>query len=359
MLNLSNLFDIGRKLCSIYSYSNKTGTVKYPIRYILELTYNCNLSCPFCYIKNGRKKDELSIKEWFDIIDQIPYFSLITFCAGEVLLKDGFLDIYKKSSEKYRKVSVISNGLKLNEEIIDAFIKYKLLLLSVSFDGFGKKHDEIRNCSGLWDKVHNNIDLFNQKRGNKKYPMLEIKSCVLENNLDDLPKLYKEAMKLNCQFYTLTFIREQALRQNSYLFDEFSEEFYKNVYPIKKYFDLEHFKEIYKELESLSKKSKTILRYAPRFNAVGDIDKIDKFFNSYDKPIVDLYKSCNIPMSSIYITPTGDVYPCLSYKVASLKEMKLKDAINTVKFKCFRKNLYHSKIFNSCQMCCDAIPKNQ
>ena len=64
-------------------------------------------------------------------------------------------------------------------------------------------------------------------------------------------------------------------------------------------------------------------------------------------------------MTSIYITPQGDIYPCLSLKVANLKDMKLKDAINTVKFKCFRKNLHCAKVFNACQMCCDAIPKIQ
>ena len=63
-------------------------------------------------------------------------------------------------------------------------------------------------------------------------------------------------------------------------------------------------------------------------------------------------------MTSIYITPKGDVYPCLSLKIASLKEVSLKEAINTVKFKCFRKNLYNSKVFNACQMCCDGLPKN-
>ena len=125
------------------------------------------------------------------------------------------------------------------------------------------------------------------------------------------------------------------------------------------YFDLEHFLEIYKELESISKSAKTTLRYAPRFNAVGDSKKIEAFFKSGNKPVTNLYKPCEIPMTSLYITPEGDIYPCLSYKVASLKDMKLKEAINSQKFRCFRKNLYASKVFNSCQMCCDLIPKNQ
>lgn len=357
-MDYSFLFDYVRNLYALYSYSKGTGKIKMPMRYILELTYNCNLKCPFCYIKGPRNIEELSVDEWINIIRQIPPFTLISMVAGEVLLKKGFEQIYAEASKNFRKVSLITNGLLLSEDIINLFIQHKLLLLSVSLDGYGKKHDEIRNHPGLFDKVIDNISLFNIKRHGKKSPMLDIKTCVLETNLDDIPLLYKEAMKMNAQFFSLNFIRKQPLRQNSVLWAEFSEEFYLKKYPIELYFDMEHFKEVYKELESLSKKSKTVLRYAPRFNPSGDIDKIEKFFNIADTDVKDIYNPCKIPMTSIYITPKGEIYPCLSYKVASLKDMKLKDAINTEAFKCFRKKLDDSKVFNACQMCCDGIVKN-
>ncbi len=358
-MDLSFLFDYIRNLYAQYAFSQKTGIVKMPMRYILELTYNCNLKCPFCYINEPRQKQELTTQQWYDIINQIPPFSMISLVAGEVILKKDFTQIYEKASEKFRKVTLISNGLALKEDIIDSLIKNNLLLLSVSLDGYETNHDKNRNFNGLWDIVINNLEIFNNKRGTRKNPMLDIKTCILKNNLDDLPKLYKEAIRLNAQFFSLTFIRSQNLRQNSKLWDTFSEEFYKETYPIECYFDIEHFKEIYKELESISKTTKTVLRYAPRFNPRGDIDKIEKFFTPNNKPINEIYHPCNIPMTSIYITPEGYIYPCLSYKVADLKEMKLKDAINTPKFRCFRKNLHASKIFTSCQMCCDSIPKNQ
>lgn len=357
-MDLSVFFDYIRKAYALYAFNTKSGTVKMPMRYILELTYKCNLNCPFCYIKGERVVDELTTQQWLDIINQIPSFRLISFVAGEVLLKEDFDLIFKAASQKHRKVSLVTNGLLLDDKFSDLFIKNNLMLLSVSLDAVGQKHDLIRNHKGLYDKVISNLKTFNSKRKKHKYPMLDIKTCILENNLDDIVPLYKQAMELNAQFFSLTFIRKQTLRQNSVLFENFSKEFYVDKYPIETYFDLTHFKEVYKELESLSSKSKTILRFAPRFNPRGDINKIEKFFNAKDTAVTKLYKKCTIPMTSIYITPKGDIYPCLSYKVASLKNMTLKEAINTQKFRCFRKNLYCANVFNACQMCCDAIPKN-
>lgn len=357
-LDLSDLFDLIRKAYAYYAFCPTSGKIKMPLRYILELTYRCNLNCPFCYIKGERCIEELSTQQWIDIIKQIPPFRFISFVAGEVLLKEDFETIFKAAASSFRKVSLISNGLLLTPQMSDFLIKNNLFLLSVSLDAIGANHDMIRKHKGLFDKVIFNLEYFDSVRNKHKLPMLDIKTCVLDNNLDDIVPLYKQAMKLNAQFFSLTFIRKQPLRQNSFLYETFSEDFYLNKYPIERYFDMEHFKEIYKELESLSLKSKTIVRYAPRFKPVGDIHRIEKFFSSENREVTELYKNCLIPMTSIYINPNGDIYPCLSYKVASLKNMTLKEAINTTKFKCFRKNLYCSKVFNACQMCCDAIPKN-
>ena len=75
-MDLSNLFDYIRHTYAQYAFNVKTGEIKMPMRYILELTYNCNLKCPFCYIDEPRQKEELTTQQWFDIIDQLPPFAL-------------------------------------------------------------------------------------------------------------------------------------------------------------------------------------------------------------------------------------------------------------------------------------------
>lgn len=340
------------------SYNNKLGRALIPLRYFFELTYLCNLNCPYCYVGKERKKDELTTQEWFDVIDQIPFYSFVTIVGGEPLLRKDFIPILEYTAKKtFGKLNVVTNGTLINDEIIDAFIKTKMMLLSVSLDGYGENHDKNRGKEDAFDKIISNLDVLNTKKDKSGKPMIDIKTIVLENNFDDLPKLYKLCDDMDFDFLSISFLRNNNLKQNSILRETFGEEvneFYLQKYPIKLYFDMEHFKEVYRELEELSKKSKVKIRFAPKFGSKYIIKEIEKFFNyGADKPIQEIYEPCLYPFSNMMINPQGDVYPCLSLKIGNVREKSLQEVFNEPKYCCFRKNLKASKVFEACQMCCE------
>ncbi len=356
----SVLFDTLRKTYSLLSEKNPFNYMFPPIRYFLELTYRCNLHCPFCFINKDRTKNEMTTQEWFHIIDQIPFYSFISILAGEVMLRKDFMEILEYACKKsFGKVSIITNGLLLDENKIRKFMDLNMLLLSVSIDGYGSNHDKIRRKEGLHDNINKNLLLLKElkQKNHKKRPLLDIKTVILEDNLDDLPLIYKEAADYNADFYSLSFKRNNFLRQNSELEDTFCEKFYKEEYPLTMYFDKKHFTEIYKELESISKNVKTKLRWAPKFNPTGDIERILKYFSLGNADVRNIYHSCNIPFSTIFITPEGDIYPCLSYKLGNVRNKNIQKELNSNKYKEFRQQIKKHKIYNACQLCCDAYPK--
>ncbi len=354
--NLSALFDWGRNLYSLPSYCSNSGKAFIPLRYFFELTYRCNLQCPYCYVGNSRNKEELTTDEWYHIIDQIPWYSFVTLVGGEPLIRKDFVDILMKTAQKtHGKLNVVSNGILINDDIIDAFIKSKMMLLSVSLDGYGKNHDKNRAKDGIFDIIMNNFEKMNSR---SKRPMIDIKTIVLENNLDDLVKLYKMCDEMKFNFLSISFLRNNNLKQNSVLFDSFVPEFNKN-YPIQKYFDMEHFKAVYREIEDLSKKSKVQVRFSPKFEYCEDpLVKIEKFFNTpAETPVNEIYKPCRYPYSNMMINPCGDIYPCLSQRIGNVKNISLKEAFNLPHYRCFRKNLKAAKVFGACQMCCELSVK--
>ena len=356
-MNYSFLFDLARDFYTSLSYNDKLGRAKIPFRYFLELTYRCNLQCPYCYVGSDRNKNELSTDEWKKVIDQIPFYGITTLVGGEPLLRKDFIDIFAYASKKMlNKIHVVSNGILINDEIIDAFIKYKLLLLSVSLDGYGENHDKNRGKDGIFDKIVSNLENLKTKKPNQ---MVDIKTIVLENNLDDLVKLYKLCDKMNFQFLSVSFLRNNNWKQNSVLQESFIPEF-NNNYPIKKYFDIEHFKEVYKEIECLNGKTK--LRFSPKFEySKNPLETIEKFFNIDENTQINkIYEPCTFPYNNMFITPEGFVYPCLSQKIGNVKEKSLKELFNAPQYCCFRKNLKASGgVFGACQMCCELKLKEQ
>lgn len=352
-MNYSGLFDLIRWGYTRLSYNDRYGRALIPLRYFLELTYRCNLNCPYCYIGDERNKQELTSDEWKDVIKQIPIYGIITLVGGEPLLRKDFDEILEYSCKKViRKVHVVSNGILLNNERIKTFKKAHPILLSVSLDGYGENHDKNRGKDGIFDTIISNLQ--NLKLQAPKQ-MIDIKTIVLENNLDDLVKLYKMCTKENFNFLSISFLRNNHWKQNSILQESFIPEFNEN-YPIKQYFNIEHFKEIYKELESLSTKSNVKIRFAPKFEYMKNpLKSIEEFFNTpEDKPINEIYQPCLYPYSDMMINPEGFVYPCLSLKIGNVKDKTIKELYNDSKYCCFRKNLKASGgVFGACQLCCE------
>jgi MoaA/NifB/PqqE/SkfB family radical SAM enzyme len=360
-MNYSKIFDNIRNFYSYFNYFSKYGKAILPLRYFFELTHKCNLSCPYCYVEKSEIKEELSTLEWKNIIKQIPFYSFITLVGGEVLIRPDFSEILFECCKKtLSKVNVVTNGILMNEKIIDDFIKSKMLLVSVSLDGWGENHDKNRNKTGIFEKISENLLILNKKRKNKRL-MVDIKTIVLKDNLEDLLKLYEYCTKMNFEFFSVSFLRNNNLKQNSKLHNAFDEVFYVPDYPIEDYFDMDKFKKIYLEIQKIKKHSKTKIRFSPKFdneNPEIELKLIENFFkNSFDKKPTEIYKPCLYPYSNTIINPRGDVYPCLAVKMGNLKEQKLIEIINNPCYKCFRKNLRYSKVFNSCQLCCEAQVK--
>ena len=165
MVNYSKLFDIGRNLYTDLSYKDKYGRALIPLRYFFELTYRCNLNCPYCYIGDDRKKNELSTEDWFNVIEQLPFYSIVTLVGGEPLIRKDFPEIlYRLSKRVLNKTHVVSNGILISDEIIKEFVRSRLMLLSVSLDGYGEVHNKNRAKEGIFDKIIGNLENLNKEK---------------------------------------------------------------------------------------------------------------------------------------------------------------------------------------------------
>lgn len=187
-------------------------------------TMNCNFKCWYCYethISNSKMSITLIenvIKFVHNIIKEnsnLKTFYLSWF-GGEPLLqyKDVVLPLLKQICEicddnkiKFNS-GFTTNGLILNQNMIDNFKKYKVDQLQITLDGIKPLHDKIRYISknkGSYDKIIQNIILLAK---NQIEVIVRI-NCTEETlkGIDSIMESFTRLDKSTKKFINFTFHR--------------------------------------------------------------------------------------------------------------------------------------------------------
>lgn len=324
-----------------------------PLRVQIEITGRCNLKCVFCYQGQTYKtaREELSLLEIRNIINQIPSFSLLTFSGGEPLLRSDAYEIIEYALAKGHFCNIITNGVFLTKEIAKLMVENKFLMINLSIDGIGETHDALRGVEGTFEKVISNLCFLNNlKKKNKcKFPLIDVKTVITKENLHQLSDIYKLCENHNAYSFTLSLMKNSNLQFNGSLLLKNIEEkvFYKNSFQAKLDFDLEGLMKELRRLDSF--KGKTILRHYPRFT---NYRSMLSYLEKNSQNVMNYARPCLEPWSGFQINAFGEAYPCLSYSVGSMREKGLKDIWNSNRFIDFRSRLKRLKVFPACHGCC-------
>jgi len=157
-----------------YSYKIDNDETQYELH--INPTMNCNFKCWYCYethIKDSKMGPETitntlrHVENVFDEKKQLKNLNIGWF-GGEPLLyyKKVVLPILEAvhtlSQKKgiYFSSSMTTNGLLINEEVIESAKKYNLTFFQITLDGNRELHDKIRFISegrGSYDQIIKNI----------------------------------------------------------------------------------------------------------------------------------------------------------------------------------------------------------
>jgi Fe-coproporphyrin III synthase len=321
---------------------------------VFELTYRCNLSCRMCSIMNEiatrenlRKETELDKDEILEIINQLPSGSNITFTGGEALLKKGIDEILGKTGKKY-KITIATNGAILKNHS-DLLVKAGVRAVGVSLDGPPDIHERIRNQEGLFEKVQNGLHALIEAKRTKRSPIpaVNINAVILRENYASLPqvvKIVKEIGLDSCSFQIFDpSLRRSGIAPDENLNDEESPMAYVEE------IEAPTLRTCLNEVIEEGRKHHVSVAFSPSLTA----DQIV----SYYRRVFDLGDwRCHFPWQTIRVSPYGDVYPCLNYRIGNLREQPLKALWNSERYIGFRQTLATKSIFQACIGCCKMFP---
>ncbi len=143
-----------------------------PVGAKFELTYSCNLTCPFCYTDSPRRTREratdLSDEAWLSIVDDAIATGIVeaVVTGGEPLLRrDLALEVIARLAAADIGVTLNTNGWFVDEAVAARLAPMRGLQVNISIDGASPLlHDSIRGVRGSWRRAVVGIDQLLRRR---------------------------------------------------------------------------------------------------------------------------------------------------------------------------------------------------
>jgi MoaA/NifB/PqqE/SkfB family radical SAM enzyme len=186
-----------------------------PLNLTLSPSPRCNSRCLTCNIWKKRE-DELTLDEWDKVLGSLgraPYW--FTLSGGEPFMYRHIVELAHLAYDHCRPgiINIPTNSLlyrRIPEKVarIARYCENSQVIINLSLDGVGEKHDKIRGVPGNFQKFEANyralreLDLPNLNLG--------IHSVISNFNADDVTELYDYAFGLEPDSY-ITEIAEERV----------------------------------------------------------------------------------------------------------------------------------------------------
>ena len=265
-----------------------------PMNFTVSVTNRCMSRCKTCNVYENLV-DDLKLEEYEKIFRNVgkgPYW--FTFSGGEQFQRKDFVDIVKSAYKHCRPkiINIPCNGILANiipgkvRDIVNSCPESRIIL-NLSLDEVGEKHDEIRGFKKNWElamKVYK--ELKEIKADNFE---LGIHTVISKHNVKRFPEIYTELIKLNPDSY-ITEIAEKRVELGT--MDE----------------------DITPGLEDYRRAINFLLHNSKSFKGFSKV--IQAFRKHYYEFVINVLKHetqvlpCFSGFASVQISPDGEVWPC-------------------------------------------------
>lgn len=180
----------------IYNLMYKTATNNNaPFKVFFELTYNCNLRCRHCYLKETISQNNnlfMSLKKFKNIIDELVEMNVvdIVLTGGECTLHNNFMEFLSYLQGKNLLITILSNGQLIDEETVKQMINIDIFDVRISFYGLQKTHNNFVNNKNAFEKSLNALKLLKKYKGIGTGVFLATKDNF--NEIENFINIFKE-----------------------------------------------------------------------------------------------------------------------------------------------------------------------
>nr|WP_255411363.1 radical SAM protein [Halobacteriovorax sp. HLS] len=285
----------------------------------IRITSKCNLSCPFCYLKEGLNQEEpdlLSIDEWKKILISIPRTTIIDITGAEPFMAKNFKEFLILLKQMGFKCSVTTNGTVYNDSMIDTIINSSIEYILISLDGMNKKHNELRGSSNAFERTEEFITLLKSesKRAKKKL-IINVKTMLLDENIEEIIPLIRHCdSKVRPDIITVNLPFQNNARGGRLFENDFLSSKYQTGNTFK-FTNPSKVIEVIKDIFNIEKSIKTPIIFKPSISKSSLIEYIKD-------PSKMSAKNCKLYKNNVTLYYDGTLTPCdISFKVSNIREL--------------------------------------
>jgi len=249
----------------------------FPLSVHIDLTWRCNERCIHCYLDHD-DPDELSLSELRDLLDQMADAGtlFLTLSGGEIFLRKDLFAIIEHARLRGFDIKLKTNAILIGEREAERIAELGVHQVQISvYSHLPQVHDAITKVPGSLERTLRAIGLLRARR------VHVVIACVLmKPNTGALRGVQDMARELGAEFTIDPTITPHLNGDRSILDLNVGREELRKIF----------------ETESL----------------VGDVDAFTAAPGPIDEDTLD-GTPCSAGHSSSYISPHGDVYPCVQF----------------------------------------------
>ncbi|MBI5077347.1 radical SAM protein [Candidatus Falkowbacteria bacterium] len=178
---------------------SKKHTIKSPIDAVVAVTYRCNSRCIMCNIWQIKDFPEMPAEAYAKLPRSLRD---INISGGEPFLRDDLVEIVRVMQKACPKanINISTNGF-LVDTIKSVLPKikeiYPRIAVSVSIDGIGQMHEQVRRVPGAWQKA---LETIRFCRDHLKIKNIKLAFTLNNLNYHQLRLVYDWSKRLGVQF---------------------------------------------------------------------------------------------------------------------------------------------------------------
>ncbi|MGH9736246.1 MAG: radical SAM/SPASM domain-containing protein [Candidatus Acidiferrales bacterium] len=259
--------------------SSKAFRLGVPLSAHLDLTYRCNERCDHCYLEHD-DKGEMTTAEIFSLLDQMAGAGVLflTLSGGEPLMRRDLFDIIARARDLTFQIKLKTNAVMIREEQAKRLRALGVDKVQISvYSHRPEVHDAITRLPGSLKRTIGAIRFLRSQGLN-----VIVANVLMRYNLHDGPEVQKLARELDAK-YTLDPTITPMMDGNT------------SVLQLR-----------------IGRDDLANVLHNP--DLVGDVDQFCAPPAPVDESTMDDIP-CSAGHTSCYISPYGDVYPCVQFPV--------------------------------------------